>query len=810
MTMKSPLSSPSALAVLVAVAVCAAAASGAGQPHAGSLDPSFAKRGIAIRDFGSEPSWGGAKEVIATPDGGSLVLTKTDAVIRFGPDGHLDTGFGEGGFVTGDVYGAQAMAVGPGGKIVTTGNRRTADPEQRFTEIHRYLPDGRPDPSFGDDGAATFPMPPDTGLGEGLIVEPSGKAIVLSRTTRADSSAISAVRLTDRGELDSSYGDGGYAFAEAGASFAEFINDPIQPRIYALRDGKLTIVLSSERELLFLRLGPSGKPDQSFGSGGRIVSKAFTEPITALAIDAGGRMVLSSYYGGVARLLPDGSPDSSFGEGGIIHPHERGSLQTVDLAPDGKILVAGDTREAESTGSESFFLARLDEDGTLDTSFGAGAGFVARTLGQGSNDEATDLAQLSGGDVLVAGTSTPPDAFNGESQVEMLRYAPDGSLAQGFGDGGVSIVRPRVHAVDEINELLAVDGGKTVAVGRGGGGILVGRYLRSGRLDPTFGRDGLAPPVEVSGDYFGEIATSVVPYAGHRLVVGTHSRSGGGLLRYLPNGSLDPSFGQDGIVHTAPFDGVLDVANAPGGDLIAVGVSFSSCHIFVSRFKPDGDLDLSFADGKGAVRVGTGYGPCQRLPEQLAVLRDGSVLAGGGWSPPLVAVTREGRIDHDFGRNDKHGIEWWTPAHVRALAVDSRGRILVGGSEDKKLALARLTPKGLPDRSFGRAGIQTTGVAHPAEIMSLAARADGSILGSAIIKKCPQRIFCRATAAGVARYLPSGALDPTFGRKGIWRPRLGIGASLRSLALSRRAVTAGGWIARVGTSRDLLLVRLRE
>lgn len=810
MPMKARRSSRSVLAALLAVIIGAAGARAAGQPHAGSLDPSFAKRGIAIRDFGSEPSWGGARRVIATPDGGSLVLTNTDAVIRFEPDGQLDTGFGEGGFVTGDLYGAQAMAVGPGGKIVTTGSRRTADPQQRFTEVHRYLPDGKPDPSFGAAGAARFRTPPDTGWGEGLVVEPSGKTIVLSRTSRTYSSAVSAVRLTDRGELDSSYGDGGYAFAEAGTSFAEFINDPIQPRVYALRDGKLTIALATEKELLLLRLGPTGRPDQSFGSGGRIVSKAFTDPITGLAIDPAGRLVLSSYYGRIARLLPDGRLDTSFGEGGIAAPLDQGSLRAVDLAPDGKILVAGDGREPESRSPESFLLARLDEDGTLDTSFGSGSGFVARSLAQGSQDEATDLAQLSGGDILLAGTFTPAGGFSTQSQIGMLRYAPDGSPAQRFGDGGASIVRPRVQAVDEINDLLAVGGGKTVVVGRGGGGILVARYLRSGRPDPAFGRGGFAPPISVSGDYFGERATSVVAYAGHRLVVGTHSRSGGGLLRYLPDGSLDPSFGHGGIVRTAPFDGVFDVANAPGGDLVAVGVSYSGCHILVARFKPNGDLDLSFADGKGAVTVGKGYGPCHRLPEQLAVGRDGGILAGGGWSPPLVEVTREGRRNPDFGRQDGHGIEWWIPDHVRALGFDARGRILVAGSEDKKLALARLTPKGFPDRSFGQAGLQRTQLAHPAEITSLAARPDGSILAGAMIKGCPQRIFCRATAAGVARYLPSGALDPTFGRKGIWHFRLGIGASLRSLALTGRAVTAGGWIARVGTSRDLLLVRLRD
>ncbi len=152
----------------------------------------------------------------------------------------------------------------------------------------------------------------------------------------------------------------------------------------------------------------------------------------------------------------------------------------------------------------------------------------------------------------------------------MARYASDGSPVQGFGDGGASIVRPRVQAVDEVNDVLATGGGgKTVFVGRGGGGLLVGRYLRSGRPDPTFGRGRLAPPAAVSGDISVERVTRSCPTPATAWSSAPFPPTGGGLLRYLPDGSLDPSFGHGGIVRTAPFDGVFDVANAPGGDLIA-------------------------------------------------------------------------------------------------------------------------------------------------------------------------------------------------------------------------------------------------
>ncbi len=88
--------------------------------------------------------------------------------------------------------------------------------------------------------------------------------IVLSRTTRFDSSAVSAVRLTESGELDLVHmARAATPLPRAGLSFAEFVNDPIQPRVYALRDGKLTIALWSEKELLFLRLGRNGELDRA-------------------------------------------------------------------------------------------------------------------------------------------------------------------------------------------------------------------------------------------------------------------------------------------------------------------------------------------------------------------------------------------------------------------------------------------------------------------------------------------------------------------------------------------------------------------
>lgn len=713
------------LAALAAVALLLGAAGAAGSFKAGIPDGSFGRGGVVLRDFGSQPYWGGVQRLIATPDGGALVLSETSSLARFLPDGGLDTGFGEGGFVTADVWGALAMAVAPGGKIVTVGDHRTRRGEGDLYEVRRYLPGGRPDPTFGKHGSVVIPAPRlEPGQGEGVVVEPNGRVIVLTRLSDDERSAIGAIRLTPRGKIDRSYGKRGYAVAwTPGTEYAEFINDLILPRVYALDDGKLTIGLSGEGRDLLMRLDSSGRLDRGFGSGGKVLFEQPADAISALAFDREGRLVVSFEHEAVARFLSDGSFDPSFGAGGVaVLPEQqrRLDLRAVEVAADGKILLGGYAEQLHNVGPERFLVARLEPNGALDSSFGDGAGFVQTLPAPESIGEGVDLALVGEGGVLLGGIVTPAKGSNASSRIGLLRYRADGSLSPGFGDDGIAIVRPRAQASDEAEDLLPVDRGRTIVVGRGGGQVVVARYTRAGHLDPSFGRRGLAAPVAVSGDYFGEHATSVAPYPGGRFVVGTFSRSVGGLLRYLPDGRLDRSFGRDGVVRIEPIDGVLDVVATPDGKLLAVGTSFRNCVLVLARFHANGSLDRSFAGGRGSLVVAHGYGPCGRFPATIALERDGEILVGGAWEDGFLAkLSPQGKRNRNFGRRGKRGVAVALPTRPQTIALDSRGRILVGGNHDKKFAVVRLTPRGFPDPSFGQAGTASFKSGHLSEASAL-------------------------------------------------------------------------------------------
>src|SRR5207244_1122052 len=115
-----------------------------------------------------------------------------------------------------------------------------------------------------------------------------------------------------------------------------------------------------------------GSPDTSFGGGGQASLPGSLFPL-ALAIDASARIVVAGDVGsdmGVARLNADGSPDTSFGNGGLVTIDFGGNDDAAAVAIDaaGRIVLAG-TAQTGSTSNFDFAVARLNGDGSLDTSF---------------------------------------------------------------------------------------------------------------------------------------------------------------------------------------------------------------------------------------------------------------------------------------------------------------------------------------------------------------------------------------------------------------------------------------------------------
>jgi uncharacterized delta-60 repeat protein len=374
--------------------------------------------------------------------------------------------------------------------------------------------------------------------------------------------------------------------------------------------------------------------------------------------------------GPAVALAAPGDLDPSFGTGGTVITSFGGSdvASAVVIQPDGKLVVAGRTNIA---GNTVFALARYNPNGGLDPTFGTG-GLV--TTDFGSTDQALAVALQTDGKIVTAGRRG--------SDVIVARYNANGSQDTLFGSNGRVITN--FGATELALALVLQPDGKIVVAGRtnkpapsGTFDFALARYDAAGTLDPTFGTAGL-----VTTDFGGSVdrAFAMALQPDGKLVVAGDSDANFALARYNADGSLDSGFGTGGRVITT-FGGT-DQASAvilqPDGKIVVAGQTDTGVSIdfALARYMPNGSLDGAFGIG--------------------------------------------GRVTTNFtGASDDLG---------SAVALQSDGKILVGGTSDDNFALARYTAEGILDSTFGSAGTVTTNLGGEDVLHALTVQPDGAIV----------------------------------------------------------------------------------
>jgi uncharacterized delta-60 repeat protein len=353
------------------------------------------------------------------------------------------------------------------------------------------------------------------------------------------------------------------------------------------------------------------------------------------------------------------------------------------------------------------------------------------------------------------------------------------------------------------------------------------RYTADGSLDRTFAGGGLA---EVDlGEV--EFAHAVAVQRNGRIVVAGETDCPFAvcfaLVRFLPNGSLDRSFGANGVVRTmfARYGAsrAYDVAVQADGKIVAVGMRFrgndaQNDELFaVARYLPDGRLDRSFSrDGLASVDFGFGDADASAV----ALQRGGKILVAGSGARNVYrteqdfAVARfraNGRLDRSFSGDGRATVDFGHRLSdgVRGLALWRGGRIVLAGSSGKRgivprIAVARLRANGRLDRAFGSGGTRLTRPGpHGGYADAVVQHPDGRIVVAG-------RVFddgrLDTSAWVLARYGPRGALDRSFGHGGLVVSDFSTGADrVGGLAVQRdgRIIAAGS----VGESQALARYR---
>jgi len=336
---------------------------------------------------------------------------------------------------------------------------------------------------------------------------------------------------------------------------------------------------------------------------------------------------IADYYkGAVARYSANGSLDTTFGSSGIASvgdDDEYYIFSSISVLSDGKILAAG-VKMLTSTGDGDFVVCRFTSSGSLDSTFGTAG---EATIDFSSYDEAYGLAVDSNGKIYITGNTSG-------SGPAIASLNSDGTLNTGFDSDGKKTFT--FGGSDENGYGIAVQSdNKVVVTGQvGTSDVGVARFNTDGSYDTGFDSDG-----KIITDLGAtESSTGVtVDAAGKLLVVGSKGTDVL-LLRYTSSGSLDSTFGSSGVVTVnlgTSTDAGYEAAIATDGKIVVAGAT--NIDVAVLRFLNDGSLDPSFGTG-GSVTTDFGGGADTGI--SLALQSDGKILITGWRDTWQVVIAR--------------------------------------------------------------------------------------------------------------------------------------------------------------------------
>jgi uncharacterized delta-60 repeat protein len=383
-----------------------------------------------------------------------------------------------------------------------------------------------------------------------------------------------------------------------------------------------------------------------------------------------------------ATALGAGQPDPGFGTSGftVIDVPTATDEYFTDVAvlSDDRILAAG------GVGSSGAALGRFSSAGVPDSAYGTNGILIQADSGTGSMRSLNEIEFDASGRIIGAGLGNGSIA----DAVGLARYGPDGTPDPSFGGGdGIVVNECGGITCEALDVAITADGGIATAGKLGGLNTGVVKVDANGAPDLGFngtGQKAITAPGDPSPEFE---AIEALPDGS--VLVGGRSDDGAILTKLDDAGNTVGGFGTAGIavrdLGTAPVPSgeIFDIEVAPDGGIVVAGTSRNASSVdrmMVARFTPGGELDTSFA-GDGSFE-GTTDGP--------------SIFQA-------------------------------------ALSIDPQGRIIAAGADGSAGWVARLSPAGVPDPSFGNAG-QATFAPNPSGtfVSGVALQTDGATVLSGL------------------------------------------------------------------------------
>ena len=535
----------------------------------GSLDNTFSGDGIQTTDFASTPDFLGSLAIQSDGKivaGGSTVIdlstnTQDFALVRYNIDGSLDKSFSNDGKQTthfGYNYGIMSLAFQNDGKIVAAG-----DSAGYAFALARYDVDGSLDKSFSNDGKQTtaFGGNKNGTAAYTVTIQSDGKIV-------AGGSAypfLAIARYNRDGSLDNTFDNDGKLSEGFNAGNTIYTSTAFQ------KDGKIVAAgrtwNGSNFDFAIARYNTDGSLDNTFSSDGVQTTDFASKDDYAngVAIQNDGKMVVVGYSGksdtsiiSVARYNPDGSFDNTFGSNGKLQTDfglTVNQANSVAIQSNGKIVVVGEASIKDVTGyvNRNLSICRYNTDGSLDKTFdndgkqtvliavpneedgGPGSTFTA-------DSHASSVAIQKDGKIVVGGLAYDIDKIG-----VVVRLNTDGSLDKTFSDDGKTFTFSSAFI---FSFSVAIQNDKKIVVGGDYNegrlsGDKNGNFIKRLNIDGSFDKSfhnqitQLGNSYNNSSTYFGNLMA--IQNDGKIVVKGT------AFTRYTANGSLDSTFGVNGI-----------------------------------------------------------------------------------------------------------------------------------------------------------------------------------------------------------------------------------------------------------------------
>lgn len=599
------------------------------------------------------------------------------------------------------------------GKIIIAGEFISYDYKSK-NRIARLNTDGTTDNSFNVGTGAS-------GIISSAALQHDGKILITGGFTSYNGTAKNRIaRINADGTLDTTF--------EPGSGFNSYNAIAVQTDGKILIGGYFTSYNGVARKHI-ARLNSDGTLDTSFGS-----AVGLDSTVREIVLQPNGKILIIGDFLAfdgisrkcIARLNADGSLDTTFNPG-----NGANGIETINIQADGKILIGGYFSTYDFTSRSCF--ARLNSDGTLDATFNLGTGF---------DGSVRKIIPQSNGKMVVAGSFT---SYNGTAKNSLARLNSDGTLDTSLDSG--------TGANESIYTITVKTNGKILTGGNftSFNTTLIGRLAQlntDGTIDTTF----LNPGGFGSGSNQ-SISRMAVQPDGKILITGEFFSSYNGiatkrLARLNADGTLDTAFNTG----TGPGSSVYAITTQTDGKIL-IGGRFGNYNGVsrngIARLNSDGKLDTTFS-------IGTGV---NNYIYSIAVQTDGKILISGLFTS-YNGVTRNkfARLNTDGTLDTAFDTGTGPDSVIYSIVTQTDGKIIIAGNFKNykgipKQCITRLNSDGTFDSSFN------LGISIDWNVDVVKIQPDGKLLISGTFVGFTGG---NSPPPGLARLNADGSLDPGF------------------------------------------------